>query len=288
MTDSVTIDGHTFYASPTANGWTYTRLQGWYGSPPMRANVMDRPNQDGAFGVVRNYRSARSITFDGHLYADTAGEAVTDLWNVFSAIQGSGAPFTFSVADDFTTPLSCEVTLSGSVEVEPISPEAARVTATFVAYDPVKYGPDVEYSTGLASGGGGLEYELGEGGAGGALYYGALGNLGRVTLTNAGTADVWPVFVVSGALTDGFYLQRLDTGDVLRYDRVVPAGSTVSIDSRTGAVLVDGVSDASTYLTRDQFFSVPAGGSIDVQFNAISTSSGTPTMTATVPSGGWW
>lgn len=284
MTDSVTIDGLTFYGSPSATGWTYETLSGWYGSPPMRANLQDRPNQDGAFGSVRNFRSARPITFVGALYADTAAEAVADLWNAFSSIQADGVPFTFSVTDSFGT-LTCEVSLSGSAEVIPWTEEAARITASFVAYDPVKYGPEVQYSTGLASGGGGLEYELGEPSE--ALYYGALGDLGRIELLNSGTADVWPVFEITGTLDDGFYLQCLETGQRLQYDRVVPAGSTVSIDSRTGQVLVDGLSDASTYLTSDQFFLVPAGGSCTVQFNAISTSSGSPTLTATVRSG-WW
>ena len=154
-----------------------------------------------------------------------------------------------------------------------------------LAWDPIRYGPEVHYTTGLAAGGGGLEYNLGD--PAGALYYGAVGTLGRVTVENEGTADTWPQFLVTGVLTTGFFIQNVDDGSVLRYDRVVPAGSTVMIDSRTGQVLVDGQSDASTYLTRDEFTPIPAGGSAVFQFNQISTSSGSPTMTVTGRSG-WW
>lgn len=286
MTNLIHIGSLTFDAEDR-DTWSAMDLIGWKGSPPMRAPAQDRPNADGAFGSTRNYRSARALRLEGVLEgSDLATQQAIE--DSFAAIQADGVPFTLSVENDLGTRSLVAVTLVGEAEVIP-DPDflGATVTARFIAYDPVKYGPEVEYSTGLASGGGGLEYELYEGGSGGALYYGALGNLGRVSVLNSGTADTWPVFEVTGELADGFYIQCLGDGSTLRYDRVVPAGTSVTIDSRTGSVLVDGVSDASTYLTRDQFFSIPAGGSCDIQFNAISTSSGTPTMTVTARSG-WW
>lgn len=121
----------------------------------------------------------------------------------------------------------------------------------------------------------------------GTLFYGANGDLGRATLTNSGTARVWPSVVLKGGLTAGFFVQRLDTGQVVRYDRIVPEGSTVTINFRTGAVLIDGLSDGSTYLTRYEFFSVGPGESIEVQFNAIGGSTGKPTATLTIADGYW-
>jgi hypothetical protein len=279
----ITVDSLTFDAEDRSV-WSAIELQGWLGSPPMRVREDDRPNADGAFGSVRNYRAARPLRLRGVLEGGSFA-LQQELQDRFAAIQADGVPFTLSVENDLGV-RSLTVTLQGEAEVVP-DPDfrGATVSARFLAYDPVKYGPEVSYSTGLASGGGGLEYPLYE--PSGALYYGAVGNLGRVTVTNAGTADTWPVFEVSGQLDDGFFIQCLGDGSVLRYDRVVPAGTTVTIDSRTGAVLIDGVSDASTYLTRDQFFSIPANGSCDIQFNAISSSSGTPTMTVTARSG-WW
>jgi len=286
MTNLVHIGPLTFNADPLAgDSLIVENLQGWYSSPAMRVDVEDRPNADGAFGSVRNYRAARALRFSGHLLGESVVAAQEELYDAFAAIQADGVPFQFSVETDAGT-RTTTATLQGEAEVTP-HPDfiGASVVARFVCYDPIKYGPAQTAQTGLPDVGGGLEYELGEPSE--ALYYGALGDLGRVTLTNSGTAETWPVFEVSGVLDGGFYLQNLDTGDVLRYDGVVPAGSTVSIDTRTGEVLVDDTSDASTYLTRDEFFSVPPGGTRTVQFNAISTSSGTPTMTATYRSG-WW
>lgn len=285
MTDKVHIGLLVFDGEGIGDRF-YTSFKGWKGSPPMRADATDRPNSDGAFGSVKNYRSARVMTFVGGQFGDSEAAAET-LNDEFAAIQSDGAPLLIQVETDRGI-RSVIATLSGSAEVdEVIDPPGAQVTAQFIAYDPVKYGPAIPYPTGLASGGGGLEYPLYSGGAGGTLYYGALGNLGRVTVVNNGTADVWPSFVVTGQLDNGFYLQCLETGDILRYDRVVPAGSTVTLDSRTGEVLIDGVSDGSTYLTSDGWFPIPRKSFATIQFNAIAGSSGTPTMTVTSSDGFW-
>lgn len=286
MTNLIHIGSSITLDAEDRDTWSVMDLIGWKGSPPMRTDVIDRPNADGAFGSVKNYRSARTLRLSALLEGGTLS-IQQDLEDQFAAIQADGAPFPLSVENDFGT-RTVTVSLVGEAEIIP-DPDflGAELTARFVAYDPVKYGPASLLATGLPTSGGGLEYNLYSGGAGGALYYGALGNLGRIVLTNSGTADTWPIFTVSGTLTAGFYLQRLDTGDVLRYDRVVPAGSTVSIDTRTGEVLVDGTSDASTYLTRDDFSPVPAGSSAEWQFNAIGGSSGSPTLEASYRSG-WW
>lgn len=277
-----TFGGLTF----SNQGGTYTidTLDGWYSGAPIRNEVQNRPNADGAFGITRVYRGSRVITQTGLIGASSTDEAITDPWLAFAGLMPGGLPQEYTVVDA-SGPKTVSATLADTPDIQPLVGGNARYVLQLVARDPIKYGPEVTYSTGLASGGGGLEYELGE--PSGALYYGALGNLGRVEIVNDGTADTWPTFEVTGTLDAGFTLQCLETGSVLRYDRVVPAGSTVTIDSRTGQVLVDNQSDASTYLTRDEFFSIPAGGSCTVQFNAISTSSGSPTMTATARSG-WW
>lgn len=283
MADITSTFGGLTFSNAATSGFTLGALDGWYSGAPVRSVVEARPNADGAFGVTRVYKDARVVTQTGLILDAEVGGAS---WRAFSGLQANGAPSEFTVTDPANGPLTLlDATLAGVPDVVPNVDGLASYILSVVARDPVKYGPAVTYSTGLASGGGGLEYPLHS--PSGALYYGALGNLGRLELVNEGTADTWPVFEVSGVLDDGFFIQCLGDGSVLRYDRVVPAGSTVTIDSRTGQVLIDGVSDGSTYLTRDEFFSVPAGGTCVVQFNAISTSSGTPTMTVTARSG-WW
>lgn len=289
MTVRLTI-GSLLFSSDAAEsnlGISEGGLQGWFSSPPVKTVPDDRANSDGVFGVSQVYRSARPISLPG-LFTGT-GDPVADAltWRMISGILAAGNSGTIEV-DDPAGALTSDVILTGDACVlTPLVNGMASYEISFLAPDPIRYGPVSTPSSGLPTAGGGLQYNLGDGGAGGALYYGANGNLGRITLTNGGTADVYPLFTVTGQLDGGFYIQRLDTGDQLRYERVVPAGSTVSIDSRTGEVLVDGTSDASTYLTRDDFFPVPAMSSIDVQFNPISTSSGSPTLSVTERDG-WW
>jgi len=195
--------GDLVFRSDATTGYVYTKLRGWYSGAPVRADATDRPNADGSFGSVKNYRSARPLQFEGALFSDTAEEAVGELWAAFSSLQSDGVPFTLSVTDALGT-LSCTVTLNGSPDIDELNEQSASVSAPLLAYDPVKYGPTVEYTTGLPAAGGGLEYPLGE--PSGALYYGSNGDLGRVSVSNVGTADVWPSFTVSGELADGFFV----------------------------------------------------------------------------------
>lgn len=285
MTASVQVGSLTFYGDDLDAEWIYSAVPGWYSAPPVRGATDDLPNANGGSPLEVAYRSARTFRFEGALKAATPEEALA-LWEQFAALQSSGELIPFTVNDPLGS-RTCMVSINGVPELKEISNTAARVAAPFIAYDPVKYGPARTTATGLPTAGGGLQYNLFSGGAGGALYYGANGNLGRLTLINTGTARVWPSLLVTGGLTLGFYVQRLDTGEVVRYDRVVPLGSTLAIDFRTGEVLVDGVSDGSTYLTRYEFFSIGPGESIDVQFNAIAGSTGTPIATFTDADGYW-
>lgn len=277
-----TIGGLTFSIDPT-NPRGIGELQGWYSAPPKRAIAEDRPNGDGAFDRARDFRGSRVITQRGLMSDVSLESAVTGTWRTFAGLQSAGTPSLFSVTDPAGT-LGCQVSVVVA-DITPLVNGDAEYVLQMLARDPIKYGPTVEYPTGLPSAGGGLEFPLFD--PAGTLSFGSNGNLGRVELSNSGTADVSPTFTVSGELTAGFYIQELASGSILRYDRVVPAGSTVSLNSRTGEVLVDGLSDGSTYLTVAQWFNVPAGQSLTVQFNAISGSSGSPTMTAAVASG-WW
>jgi Phage tail protein. len=277
-----TIGGLTF--SNESDSHSIETLDGWYSGPPADPEIERRPNANGAFGSTRDFKSPRVLTQTGLLIATDFEQAVTELWPQFSALQSDGVPLPFTVTDP-SGAKSCLVTLSGPPVVQPIVDGLASYVLQLIARDPVKYGPAQTLSTGLPTSGGGLQYPLGS--PAGALYYGALGNLGRVVLTNGGTAETWPTFEVTGELTSGFYLQCLESGDVLRYERIVPAGTSVSLDARTGEVLIDGVSDGSTYLVRGEWFSAAPGGVCTVQFNSIGASSGTPQLSATISNGYW-
>jgi hypothetical protein len=285
VTNLIHIGDITLHAAATGHDeWIGSLLQGWHSSPPMRGDTDERPGADGAFGSSKNYRSARSLTLSGHVLTDSVSEC-QGLMDSFAAIQADGKPIRVGVENDLGIRM-VTATLNGSAEVVP-DPNfmGAALSAQFIAYDPIKYGPQKSSSSGLQSPGGGLVYPLHS--PSGALSYGALGALGRITLTNDGTADVYPTFTITGQLDDGFYIQALETGDVIRYERVVPAGTTVGVNSRTESITIDGVPGNSGYLTRFEWFAVPRKSFLTVQMNAIGGSSGSPTMTATMADG-WW
>lgn len=279
----VELAGITF--NDTGLGWVFADLTDWYTLPDSKSPNTPTPQSHGSFNPGRDWRSAAVPSFTAGYIGFSEAECLTAV-EEFTALANSPTSQTMSVTDSLRkTSRDVSVRSIGVPDFFAYDQYEVHFTVDLLAWDPVRYGTEVSSQTGLPMAGGGLEYPLGS--PSGALYYGSNGTLGRVTLANEGTADVWPFFEVTGALTDGFFIQCIDTGQVLRYEHPVPAGSSVTIDSRTGQVLIDGQSDASTYLTRDEFFSIPAKGSIEVQLNPISSSSGTPLMTASW-SPGWW
>lgn len=279
---SATLDGLTFSTVRGAATCTLASIAGWYGPPPEKTQLDERPSADGAFGQSVFHRSARPITLSGLVLTDGHG---LPQWEALSALMSSGVPQPL-VVTDASGPKSALVKISGSSsDLVPLSDGTAAYVLSLVAFDPVKYGQPKQLSTGLPTAGGGLEYPLAS--PSGALFYGDNGNLGRVSVTNVGTASVSPRVRVTGGLPSGFEAVRLDTGQRLRYTRVVPDGTDVLIDCRTGDVLIDGTSDGSTYLTVADFFQAAPGEMFEVQFLAIGGSTGTPTMTVEW-SDGWW
>lgn len=275
--------GITF--NDTGRGWVFADLVDWYTLPDSKATNDPIPNGHGSFDPGTDWRSAAAISFTVGFIGSSQAECIAAVESL-NAVGSTGTVAVLRVTDDLrVTSRQVSVRHIGVPDWFGWDQYEVHMAVDVLAWDPVRYTDPVVVSTGLASGGGGLEYPLGS--PSGALYYGANGSLGRVTLSNEGTAPVWPSVTVAGGLGAGFFVQRLDTGQTVRYDRVVPAGSTVAVDFRTGEVLVDGLSDGSTYLTRYEFWPVGPGESFEVQFNAIGGSSGTPTAEWTDRDGYW-
>lgn len=274
------LGGLTFSNQPGAK-YTIREIAGWFGPPPEKTNVVERPNADGAFGVDRFYRAARPITIAGLVIGEGDG---FDDWLQLSAVMSAGRPDALTVIDPTGAKSSLVKIVGSGSDLQPLVNGMAQYVLSLVAFDPVKYGEPVVSSVGVPAAGGGLEYPLH---ADGVLEYGAVGELGRVTVENTGTAKTFPFITVLGGVADGFRISRLDTGEAVRYDRAVPDGTVVTLDFRTGTVLVDGVSDASSSVSEAQFFGVEPGLSVEVQFTPLGATSGSPLMTVELSSG-WW
>lgn len=281
----VELAGITF--NDTGRGWVFADLVDWYTLPDSKSPNEATPQSHGSFPPGTDWRAAATPSFTAGYIGDSMAECIAAVES-FTAVGALTTQPVMSVTDDLrTTSREVSVRHIGVPDFYGYDHYEVHFAVDLLAADPLRYGEVLSLSTGLATSGGGLEYPLHSGGSGEALYYGSNGNLGRVTATNPGRADTWPTFTVTGQLDSGFQITLLSPTRALRYDRVVPAGSTVTIDSADGSVLIDGVSDGSNYLTRDEFFSIPAQGSAEIQFAALGASSGSPTMTVEYR-GAWW
>jgi hypothetical protein len=147
--------------------------------------------------------------------------------------------------------------------------------------DPLRYGDPQTAATGLPAAGGGLTYPLTY-----PLSYGAAGQLGQVTLTNGGTADATITFTVTGPLPAGFQLSA--GADRITYPVPVPAGQVLTVDTGAGSVLVEGTSDRRASLTSAGWLTVPAGGTLTVQFTSLGgTYDPAATLTASWRAAHW-
>jgi hypothetical protein len=121
--------------------------------------------------------------------------------------------------------------------------------------------------------GGGLNWSAGSPGG---LYWGVSGSTGVMAMTNNGTATAWPVFTVTGPMTNPT-LTNPNTGDVLAYTGLVDVGQTLTVDcspfSRT--VNLNGI-DRSGALSSAQWIDLPPGTTTVLQFSGA----GAGTLTA--------
>lgn len=266
---------------PAAPGFYFTTIKDWYSLPDAKTEVRERPLADGAFGFSADYRNAAVVSVEGVYLASSREDLQAAHARLMQAVRGASVPLTFT---DENGPTTRRV----SVRSLPIPDDHGQLTFTFaadmLAVDPNRYAsaaPGLEVvSTGLPKPGTGLLYPVTY-----PFAWGVASATGRVTVHNLGTAPSSTLFTVTGGLSGGFTITNVTTGDLLRLDRAVPVGSTVALNPRTGRVTIDGPdNDISGFLTSRQWWPAPPGSAQDIQFAALGTPSGSPTMTATTAS----
>lgn len=255
-------------------GWALSRLQGWYDAAPSRRSVRERPQADGAFGVDRFFRGARVVTVEGSFIGATLEDAYRAR-DTLAALQADGRSSVFTVEDPLGVRSASVELVQAPTADDGLFQPFFQWSFDVVAPDPRKYGPEAVVSTGLPTAGTGITYPITY-----PISYGTPGDPGRVAVVNDGTQETFSTFEVSGGLEAGFEVKDIRTGRRLRFERVVPLGSTVVLNARTGRAYLDSPeNDVSGYLTVREWWSVPAGGSQDIQFSTWSGVSGTPTLT---------
>lgn len=257
----------------TAEGFYFNELTDWYAGAESKSAVNERAQADGAFGIGTDWRSSLAVTIGGYFLGDTPEAAVLASESL-SSINSGGRKVPVAVTDSVRT-----TSRSMSVRLVSIPDFKGRASFTFtidmIAADPLRYGVDQSVTTGPPMSGGGLLFPLGTTPT--AYWdFGADGQSGRVSVTNDGTAAVWPTLTATGGMSGGFVATNVTTGATVRFERPIPDDSVVSVNQRTGRASIDGQSDVSGFITQREFFSVPAGATHQVQFSVLGSTSGTP------------
>lgn len=271
-----------------ANGCAYflTDDKGWSDGPPPRPISTGKPYSQGAFNGPDFY-GARIINLYGSVAAPTmaarraAEHAITaaysDPLNLYElhCVEETGELLANVRLDQSTTIAQMPGGLDFNWSMQLAAP------------DPRKYSTVVQSSsTFLPSSSGGLDWVTGGGlnwVTGGGLNWGTITSNGQVTMTNAGTADTWPIFTIAanGTALVSPGITILVNGNTLFYNNTMGAGDVLTINTNpaTRSVLLNGTTDVRRFLTTANWSSIPAKSTIVAAFTA-TVFSATATLTA--------
>lgn len=264
-----------------ASGFWFEKLTDWYTPGASKVSPPPRAQAHGSFRVSTDWSDDVTPSVDAHYAGESHAEVLAALKLV--ARLRDGAARVMKVTDD--TGVSMR---DVSIRQVDIPDTHGRTVADFAidmrAADPRRYGTEISVSTGLPVVAGGLTWPITW-----PITWAGGGADGRVVLVNSGTADTTPrMLEVSGGLSAGFTIDEVGTGRSVRFERLVPDGSVIYLNPRTGRAYIDSPgNDVSGYLTRSQWPSIPAGGQSVLQLNALGTPSGTPTFTARYSPADW-
>lgn len=267
--------------SPDMFGFGFTENADWYRTSDSKTDIDERVSADGGFDIDRDWRTSLAVSVSGWYRGKTRSDVRAARNQLALAVaQGRMIVMRFTDEDEST-----ERTLS----VRSVTPDDDRGALFFrfaidaVAPDQKRYSQADDFGpvTGPVSGGG-LFFPLGTSPA--YWDFGQDGSSGRVEITNYGTADAFPFISVTGGLSGGFIVTDVTTGKQVIFNNLIPDGSIITINQRTGQVLIDGQSDQSGYITSWDFFSIGPGETHIIQFSPVGTSTGAPSATFTFQS----
>lgn len=270
ITTTIELGGITF-EDVAFDGWSFTGLTDWWGQTARKGGVEERPLADGAFEESTVLRSSRAISF----VAQYIGGAQADAENAFDdlAAVGASGPVEMIVR----TPAGASARRVTVENVEPVDHRGRRfgqIAVDLIARDPRRYalGADVPWLTsGPPSPGLGRTWP-----AVWPLIWPGGGSSGRIALTNVGKASSAPQFRLLGGFSTAM-ITCVETGSRIGFDRFVPAGSVVEIDTSNHTATIDGQSDVSGWLRWREWEMVPAGETRTFQFD-VTDAVGSPQL----------
>jgi len=280
------------YPTYTINGWVANALddlscEWWVAStnvtdgPGVKVHSTPRPFGIGSYRSTQ-YLDARPITFTGYVSCPNRA-AMTAARTRFLSMFPDGEQRTL-VIDDGLSQKQVLVERADTPKIDVWSNACGFDWQLFLyANDPRFLDVAVQVSPAAAVSGvstDGLDWSTGGGldwATSGGLDWGVSGGGGVLAVANTGTADTWPIFTVTGAISTPSFTDPT-TGKSIAYSGTVASGQTLVINTSpfARAVTLDGV-DRFPFLTSAQWFPIPPNTSMQIQF--AGAGSGTATAT---------
>ena len=267
----INLNGHIFVGSATS-GWVFSDLTDWLSVSDAKGGLSARPLSHGSFDPGEWWRESVSPSFK----ANYLGESAVGTLGALTALRGVAASKTLvpMIVDLGDGPFTRMVRVH-SIDIEDTKDSDTATVAIYLqAPDPLMYGAEVSGATGPPTPGVGISDPIID-----PISEGEPGSPGTVELRNTGTASTPVKITVTGGLSEGVLVKVVETGEVLRLDRLIPDGSSIVFNSRTGRAQIDGQSDVTGFMTVDEWPQIPAHSTRTFLFTPLGTQTGSPRMT---------
>jgi hypothetical protein len=139
-------------------GYTYDKLEGWYGLPDVDLRMKKRPNQPGAFSIDKTTPAQATISIEGQYFGTSEVDALRARERLL-AIYADGRALTMKVDDSLRT--TSRVVQVASIDIPWTARPEFKWTIDLEAADPKRYAAPVTVTNGLALAGSGLSFESG-------------------------------------------------------------------------------------------------------------------------------
>lgn len=259
-------------------GLYWTDLTGWWGLPDLRGNTDLIPGAHGRFQRTTYLRDSRAITLTGHILCDSNRELVAVRDRLEAALSAGAGTMTVVTGETGSWDRFVEI---DTLNIEPDHGKTwTKFTVDMVAPDPRRYGPLVRVGPAqlpTSVGGVRLPQRM-------PWNFGSVSGDSRLIISNAGAIPVSPSIIVGGGF-EVVTVTDITAGRRLRIEWPVSSDEEVVFDSRTRRAELRS-SEVTRWLTRREWFTIPAGATHEFRFEAENIS-GSPLMWGEYREGAW-
>lgn len=256
---NIMIDGTIFRSSPFKNPqfvFDEKAVEGFLDGVDIRRSETVRPNQWGDF-YEPALLGSRHMSLTGTAIANDPIQLM-QMRDEFVSLFANGEYREISIQNSAGTRYSTVTVESQPSFVQKLD-NIAVWKLDLYAPDPRMYGGINKIIITDSTIKGGVDFPMDY-----PLDYGGATKVQVYAVENGGNTMAYPVFQVVGSYLSGFSITDT-TGRVLKFDGIVTNSAPVIIDNAAGTATQNG-NDVTTLLSRRDWISIPAGGSIQPFF----------------------